>query len=57
MGRVPAPISVELTEDLAGACAHGDVATVVGIVKVINGDPAGGGGLYEGGGGGGWWQN
>ncbi|KAL4433271.1 hypothetical protein ABPG77_003319 [Micractinium sp. CCAP 211/92] len=38
MGRVPVPIAVELTEDLVGSCAPGDVATVVGIVKVMNGD-------------------
>ena len=39
------PISVELREDLAGCAAPGDVATLVGIVKVINGgDPVGGGG-------------
>ena len=45
MGRVPVPISVELREDLAGCAAPGDVATLVGIVKVINGgDPVGGGG-------------
>lgn len=38
MGRVPVPIAVELTDDLVGALAPGDVATVVGVVKVQAGD-------------------
>lgn len=41
-GRVPSPIDVELLEDLAGSCTPGDVVTVTGLVKVINGEPASG---------------
>lgn len=42
-GRVPAPIDVELLEDLVGCAAPGDVVTVVGLVKVINGEALPGG--------------
>jgi hypothetical protein len=38
------PIGVELSEDLVGRCTPGSVATVVGLVKVQNGDAAAGGG-------------
>lgn len=48
MGRVPVPIAVELTEDLVGCCAPGDVATVVGVVKVMNGDLGPGGASWGG---------
>ncbi|KAL4857670.1 putative DNA helicase [Chlorella vulgaris] len=44
LGRVPVPIGVELSEDLVGRCTPGSVATVVGLVKVQNGDAAVGGG-------------
>lgn len=41
MGRVPVPIPVELSEDLVGSLTPGDVATVVGVVKVQTGEAAG----------------
>ncbi len=42
-GRVPRPIDVELAEDLVDSCMPGDVVSVVGVVKVINGEGQGGG--------------
>lgn len=41
-GRVPRPMDVELLEDLVEKCAPGDVVTVTGLVKVIEGEPASG---------------
>lgn len=41
-GRVPRPMDVELLDDLAEKVAPGDVVTVTGIVKVIQGEPASG---------------
>ena len=35
-GQVPRSIEVELRGDLVDCCTAGDVATVAGIVKVIN---------------------
>jgi DNA replicative helicase MCM subunit Mcm2 (Cdc46/Mcm family) len=47
-GRVPVPVSVELCEDLVGRLAPGDVATIVGIVRVYSGDSGGAGGWLQG---------
>eukprot|EP00887_Chlorella_sp_A99_P007436 scaffold2.g7436.t1 len=41
-GCVPTPVDVELLDDLVGSCSPGDVVTVVGLVKVINGEAVGG---------------
>ncbi|GMN39082.1 hypothetical protein TIFTF001_008313 [Ficus carica] len=35
-GRVPRTVECELSEDLVDACIPGDVATVTGIIRVIN---------------------
>lgn len=41
-GRVPRPLDAELLEDLTESCRPGDVVTVTGLVKVINGEPSSG---------------
>lgn len=35
-GRVPRTVDVELREDLVDCCAAGEVATVVGLVRVLD---------------------
>ena len=37
-GRVPPPLDVELCDDLAEACAPGDVVTITGLIKVVSGE-------------------
>ncbi|KAG4163926.1 hypothetical protein ERO13_D01G204700v2 [Gossypium hirsutum] len=47
-GRVPRTVECELTEDLVDLCIPGDVATVTGIIRVINNYMDIGGGKSKG---------
>ena len=42
-GRIPRTIECELTEDLTGKCAPGDLVTVNGIVKALSAETTGAG--------------
>ena len=41
-GRVPRPMDVELREDLVEKASPGETVTILGVVRVLQGEPAGG---------------